>query len=149
LGAINFLIRPLILLLAVPFGMIFVFLIGLFVNAIALMLTANLLPAFHIDNWGWAFLGSLIFSAINTILINFLTLDDQDSFYQRIIERLAKRHMFVDAESEERGLVMLEIDGLSYYHMQKAIKDGWMPHIREMVEEDLRLPVRNHVRGQL
>jgi len=136
LGAINFLIRPLILLLAVPFGMIFVFLIGLFVNAIALMLTANLLPAFQIDNWGWAFLGSLIFSAINTVLINFLTLDDQDSFYQRIIERLAKRHMFVDAESEERGLVMLEIDGLSYYHMQKAIKDGWMPHVREMMEED-------------
>ncbi|MEA3441672.1 MAG: phage holin family protein [Chloroflexota bacterium] len=136
LGAINFLIRPLFLLLAVPFGMILVFLIGLIVNAGALMLTASLLPTFQIDSWWTAFLGSLVFSAINTILTNLMTVDDDDSFYHSLIERLAKRRMFEDADSDKRGLVMLEIDGLSYHHMQKAIEDGWMPHVREMMEED-------------
>lgn len=136
LGIINFLIRPIILLLAVPLGMIFVFLLGLFVNAAALMITASLIPGFTIDTWGWAFLGSLIFSAINTILTNFLTIDDSDSFFQGMIERLAKRRMYEFGDDPERGLVMLEIDGLSYYHIQKAVDDGWMPHVKQMMAED-------------
>ena len=74
LGIINFLIRPLILMLAVPFGMIVVFLIGFFVNAIALMLTSNLMgSAFQVDGWLTAFIGGLIFSAINTILMGLMT----------------------------------------------------------------------------
>ncbi len=137
LGIINFLIRPLILLLAVPFGMIVVFLIGFFVNAIALVLTSNLMsPAFQVDGWLTAFIGGLIFSAINTILTGLMTVDDEGSFYQGLVERLAKRKMFPDAETDERGLVMMEIDGLSYHHIQKAIEDGWMPNLSEMIEND-------------
>jgi len=136
LGAINFLIRPFLLLLSVPFGMILVFLIGLFVNAGALMLTSSLLPALQIDSWWTAFIGSLIFSAINTLLTNLLTVNDDDSFYHGLIERLAKRRMFEDADSSKRGLVMMEIDGLSYHHIKKAIDDGWMPHVKQMIEED-------------
>ncbi|MGB7117949.1 MAG: phage holin family protein, partial [Anaerolineales bacterium] len=137
LGIINFLIRPLILLLAVPFGMIFVFLIGFFANAIALVLTSNLMsPAFQVDGWLTAFIGGLIFSAINTIITGLMTVDDQGSFYQGLVERLAKRKMFPNAETDERGLVMMEIDGLSYHHIQKAIEDGWMPNLSEMIEND-------------
>jgi len=44
--------------------------------------------------------------------------------------------MFPDAETDERGLVMMEIDGLSYHHIQKAIEDGWMPNLSEMIEND-------------
>jgi hypothetical protein len=137
LGIINFLIRPLFLLLALPFGFIAVFLVGFVVNAVILMLTANLMyPVFQVDGWINAFFGSLIFSTINTILTGLMTVDDQDSVYNGLVERLAKRKMFADAHSDERGLVMMEIDGLSYYHLKKAIEDGWMPHVREMMEED-------------
>jgi len=136
LGIVNFLIRPLVLLLSVPFGMIFVFLFGLFANAVALMVTASLIPAFQIDSWGWAFLGSLIFSAINIILTNLLTIDDDNSFYQGVIERLAKRRMYDLGEQPGRGLVMMEIDGLSYHHIQKAINEGWMPNVKRMIEGD-------------
>ncbi|OGN93248.1 MAG: hypothetical protein A2Z71_00940 [Chloroflexi bacterium RBG_13_50_21] len=85
LGVINFVIRPILLLLAVPLGGAVVFLLGFFANTIALMITANLLPSLQIDSWGWAFLGSLIFSAINLILTNILTIDDENSIYQRLV----------------------------------------------------------------
>ena len=49
LGVVNFVIRPILLLLAVPFGGVFIFLVGLFVNAIALMITSNLFVSFQID----------------------------------------------------------------------------------------------------
>jgi predicted AlkP superfamily pyrophosphatase or phosphodiesterase len=31
---------------------------------------------------------------------------------------------------------MLEIDGLSYHHIKKAITDGWMPNVKQMIEEE-------------
>ena len=34
------------------------------------------------------------------------------------------------------GLVMLEVDGLSYQRMKKAIEDGLMPNLKMMMEED-------------
>lgn len=137
LGIINFLIRPVFLLLSVPFGFIAVFLVGFLINAVVLMLTSSLLsPSFQVSSWFSAFIGSLIFSAINTILTGLMTVDDEGSFYQSMIERLAKRDMYEDATDSGRGLVMLEIDGLSYHHMQKALDDGWMPHVKEMIDED-------------
>jgi uncharacterized membrane protein YvlD (DUF360 family) len=136
LGVVNFVIRPIVLLLAVPLGGLFVFLLGLFVNAVALMITANLLPSFYIDGWVWAFWGSLIFSAINIIITNILTINDENSFYQHLVDRLAKRRMYPLEDATGRGLVMLEIDGLSFHHMKKANADGWMPNVKQIIDED-------------
>jgi uncharacterized membrane protein YvlD (DUF360 family) len=136
LGMVNFVIRPIILLLTIPLGGVVVFLFGFFANTIALMITANLLPSFAIDTWGWALLGSLVFSAINLVLTNILTIHDENSFYQHLVDRLAKRRMYPLEDPLGRGLVMLEIDGLSFHHMNKAIADGWMPNIKKMIDED-------------
>ena len=43
LGVSNLIIRPLLLLLAVPLGFIALFIVGFFVNAVVLRLTANIL----------------------------------------------------------------------------------------------------------
>ncbi len=136
LGVINFLIRPILLLVSVPFGFIAVFVVGFLANAVVLMLTSNLLsPAFQVSSWLAAFIGSLIFSAINTVITGLMTVDDEGSVYQSMIERLAKRDMYDDPDDTGRGLVMLEIDGLSYHHMKKALADGWMPHLKGIMDE--------------
>ena len=49
LGLVNFLIRPIILLVARPFGLVATFVVGFFVNAVALLITAALLPGFQIS----------------------------------------------------------------------------------------------------
>ena len=38
--------------------------------------------------------------------------------------------------SPGRGLMMLEIDGLSYWHIKQAIDKGLMPTLSQMIEED-------------
>jgi uncharacterized membrane protein YvlD (DUF360 family) len=137
LSIINLLIRPLVLVLALPLGFIAVFIIGFLVNAVVLWLTSVLLsPSFQVNGLLPAVLGSLVFSAINTVITNLMTVDDQDSFYQAFIERLARRSMFEGATGPERGVVMLEIDGLSYHHIKKAIKDGWMPNVSDLIDTD-------------
>jgi uncharacterized membrane protein YvlD (DUF360 family) len=133
---LNWLVRPLILLLGLPLGAIFVLLIGIFANAAVLKLTGVLLaPAFRVSTWWAAFLGSLVFAAINTILVNLLTLDDEDSYYNRVVERLAaKSPFFPKPDGEERGLLVLEIDGLGYLHLRKALEEGYMPHVQDLID---------------
>jgi uncharacterized membrane protein YvlD (DUF360 family) len=136
LSIVNLLIRPLILLLARPLGFIFVFLIFFLVNALALMVTSWLLPSFQISGWLPAIVGGLVFAAINTIITGILEVNEEGSFYQGRIERLAKRHSFTHIDPDKRGLVMMEIDGLSYHHLQKALADGIMPTLQQMMDEE-------------
>ena len=49
LAIVNLLIRPVILLLARPLGWIALFVVGFLVNAVALWMTAWLLPGFDVD----------------------------------------------------------------------------------------------------
>jgi hypothetical protein len=91
-------------------------------------------PAFQVSSWIAAFIGSIIFSAINTVITGLMTVDDEGSVYQSMIERLAKRDMYDDPDDKGRGLLMLEIDGLSYHHIQKALDGGWMPHLKETMD---------------
>ncbi len=88
LGIVNFLIRPLILLLALPFGFIAIFLVGFFLNAIALVLTAWLVPGLFVKSALDAFFGSIVLAALNMLLTSAISVDDDDSFYQNLVERI-------------------------------------------------------------
>jgi uncharacterized membrane protein YvlD (DUF360 family) len=135
LGIVNLIIRPLILLLAMPLGWIVIFLLGFFINAVVLMITSALLPGFEVNGWWSAFLGGLVLALINMILIELLNIDNEESFYNNLIKRQAARQAEpVDPEAG-RGVVMLEIDGLSYWHVKKAVEDGYMPTIKKLMDE--------------
>lgn len=136
LGIVNLLVRPLVLLLARPLGFVALFIVGLLLNAVALMITSFLLPGFVVDGWLNAFFGSLLIALINTVITSAITVDDEDSFYEGIVERLAAREGLFADDFNTRGLVMIEIDGLSYHHIKKAIAGGWMPTLKRMMDEE-------------
>jgi uncharacterized membrane protein YvlD (DUF360 family) len=136
LGILNFLVRPLILLLTVPLGALVTFVLGFLVNALALMVTAALLGVFEIRGLFAAIVGGLVIAAVNTVITGVLTVDDEDSFYTRLVERLAKRQKLAGAAEPGRGILMLEIDGLSYHHMKHALDEGMMPTLKRMIDED-------------
>jgi uncharacterized membrane protein YvlD (DUF360 family) len=135
LGIINLLIRPLILLLALPLGFFVIFAVGFFINAFAIFIASALLPAFQVQGLGAAFLAALIMAGVNTVITGLTTIDDDDSFFQGLVERLAARNKFQSADMATRGLVMLEIDGLSYWHMKRALEEGYMPDTKRLMEE--------------
>ncbi|NJN82555.1 MAG: hypothetical protein HC802_09985 [Caldilineaceae bacterium] len=135
LALINFLIRPLVLLIARPLGWIATLVIGFLVNAVALWATAWLLPGFNVTFWGGLF-GGIGIAFFNTILTGILDVDEEGSWYQNRIERLAAEAPFDSASEPGRGLMMVEIDGLSYWHVKKALADGLMPTLQAMIDED-------------
>lgn len=136
LGIVNLLIRPLILLLALPFGFLATFIFGLLANALTLLITSRLLPFFQVEGFLAAAAGGLVLAAVNTILTGIITLDDEGSFYEGLIERIARLQTFRGAAEPGRGLVLLEIDGLSYWHMQYALEAGLLPTLNRLRQEE-------------
>jgi uncharacterized membrane protein YvlD (DUF360 family) len=135
LAIVNLLIRPAILLIARPLGWVALFVIGFFVNAISLSITAWLLPNFEVTVFG-AIVGGIVFAFFNAVLTGVLELDEDGSLYQLRIERRAREQPFDSASEPGRGLMILEIDGLSYWHLKKALDDGLLPTMQQMMDYD-------------
>jgi uncharacterized membrane protein YvlD (DUF360 family) len=135
LTIVNLLIRPIVFHVARPLGWVALFIIGFLVNAAALWITAYLMPGFDVDFLG-SILGGIVFAFFNAILTGILDVNDEGSWYQNRIEKRAKEQPYDSAEEPGRGLMMLEIDGLSYWHIKKALDDGLMPTLAQMIKED-------------
>jgi len=76
LGLVNTLIRPLLLLLTLP---VTVLTLGLFIfviNGLMFWLVAQLVSGFHVDSFGAAILGALLYSVISWALSTLLLKDD-------------------------------------------------------------------------
>jgi putative membrane protein len=72
LGILNAFVRPILMLIALP---LLIFTLGLFtlvINALLLCFLTVLLPFFHVDSFGYAFLGALIISVLS-VALNVLT----------------------------------------------------------------------------
>lgn len=68
LGILNAFVRPILLLIALP---LLIFTLGLFtlvINALLLCFLSVLLPFFHVDSFGYAFLGAFLISLISVVL---------------------------------------------------------------------------------
>ena len=135
LGIVNLLIRPILLLITVPLGWMVVFLVGFFINAITLMITSGLMDGFEVNGWGSAFFGGLFLSFVNLILTELLNINNENSFYVNLILRQAAKDAVEIADKDSRGLLMVEIDGLSYYIVQEAIENGYMPNMKKLIDE--------------
>ena len=82
LGILNAFVRPILMLIALP---LLIFTLGLFtlvINALLLSFLSVLLPFFHVDSFGYAFLGALIIWIISGAL-NLLTGNTRVSFQRR------------------------------------------------------------------
>ncbi|MDX1435915.1 MAG: phage holin family protein [Anaerolineales bacterium] len=135
LGLINLLIRPLILYISASISWIFVFVVGFFINAIALRIASALMEGFTVDGWLAAFIGGLFLAFVNLLINDLLNVGDEDSFYYNLVLRQAAKEAGEIEDPDARGVFMLEIDGLSYHHVKKAIEDGYMPHMKKLMDE--------------
>lgn len=77
LGFVNALIRPILLLLTLPFTLITLGLFIFVVNAICFALTAALVPGFEISGFFAAFFGAIVVSLVSWVL-NSLLADDSE-----------------------------------------------------------------------
>ena len=76
LGIINAFVRPVLLLLSIPFIVVTMGLFILVVNALLLMLVATMIPSFSVDGFWSAFFGAIIISIVSWLLSSFFRSSD-------------------------------------------------------------------------
>ena len=76
LGIVNAFVRPILLLLSIPFIIVTMGFFILVVNALMLMLVAQIVPSFHVDGFWSAFFGSIVISFVSWILSSFFRSSD-------------------------------------------------------------------------
>lgn len=67
LGLVNLLIRPLLILLTIPFNLLTLGIFTLVINTWMILLTSGLLPGFYVPGFWIAFLTSLVVSIANWV----------------------------------------------------------------------------------
>jgi uncharacterized membrane protein YvlD (DUF360 family) len=129
LGLLNALVRPLLILLFLPITFATLGLATLVLNAGLFYLTHLLVDSFVIASFATALIGALVLTLVNTLLGNLVRLDDDHSFYAKMMDRFSVLTGPKPVEGAGRGLIILQIDGLSYGSLKRAIQRGKMPYV--------------------
>lgn len=67
LGFINAFIKPILIILTLPINIITLGLFTFVINALIIILIANLVPGFKVNGFWWALLFSIVLSVINSL----------------------------------------------------------------------------------
>ena len=112
IAVVNAVLPPLIAALRLPFTLVSGFLLVLFADAGALMLTDELFPdVLGIGSFGDALLASLVMAAASIVLQVLTGTNDDDEYTLRVVKRVARRQGS-ETRTDAPGIVFLEIDGL-------------------------------------
>ena len=136
LGAVNLAVRPLILLVVMRQGFIVLLFVGFFVNALMLRLIAAVIGGLTVDGWFTAIIGGVVLAIVNMFVSGLVGIDDQGSFYRAVIESQLARDQRGLTQDNYRGVIVLQLDGLSYFHLRDALARGYMPNIARMIDRD-------------
>jgi uncharacterized membrane protein YvlD (DUF360 family) len=120
-------LRPVLVLATLPLNFFTLGLPTLLFNGVLLYYTALVLPAFHIGNILDAFVGLVLLSILNTLTSSWLGIDEVYPLFQTILRRLGKRIGPKYDPKVKRGMLILQIDGLSWRVLMQAMRRGRLP----------------------
>lgn len=134
IAALNAVFPPLVAALRLPFTLALGFVLILVLDALILLLVADLTPrAINVTSFGWALLAALVISAAMLVLEVILGVNDDDTYALRVIRRVARRQG-EPVRTDRPGIIFLEIDGLARPVLQRAIRDGNASHMARWLE---------------
>src|SRR3954464_11626287 len=136
LGVANAVVWPIMLRVALPFTVATLGLGALVLNAAVLLGAAAVLhDDVHVDGFWSALVVVLCLTALTTLTGGVLALDRGDLWYRHIVRRQLKRAKLAE-RTDVPGLICLEIDGLAYGVLRRAIRDGNAPTLARWMHDD-------------
>ncbi len=132
ISLINSLLWPILTRIAMPF-LVLTFGVGtLILNGLLLQIFA---PLFDIEIKGAAIiLAPLAMAAVSTIMSALITIEDESSYYRAVLRDAEKKRK--TEIKDYPGVIIVEIDGLSYEVLCEAVERGDMPTVKEMIDSD-------------
>ena len=135
-AVVNAVLPPIVAALRLPLQLVTGFLLVLVIDALALLIAANVDDrAIQVDSFWWALLTALLAAAASIVLEVIFGTNDDDTYTLRVTRRIARRQ-----GGEERtdvpGIIYLEIDGLALPVLRRAMRDGNAPNMARWLAED-------------
>jgi len=138
IGLSNALVRPIILQLTITLTVFTLGFFSFFLNIVMVLLVAYIMPGFNFSDPYSVLYVVLGMSFVNLFASNLLTLDENDSYYRSVIPKIKPKN--VPPESDQlNGLIIIEIDGLSYKVLRKAIEAGHMPTLKDFQSKNYQI----------
>jgi uncharacterized membrane protein YvlD (DUF360 family) len=128
-GILNAVLAPAVAAIRLPFTVVSGFVLVLFFDAAILSIGSDIFgESFEVHSFGWAFAGALIAATATLVLQVVVGASDDDMYSLRVIERMARRSG-EQVRTDKPGIVFLEIDGLAFPVLQRALRDGHTPEM--------------------
>ena len=124
IGILNWLIWPVFIRLMLPVTVLTLGLATLVVNGAVILLAARLVGGLQVSSLFDGILLALAMAAANTLLVALLALDDDDVYLHHA--RISARR-YGRTKSDVPGIVFLEIDGLAFDVLRRALRNGEAP----------------------
>ena len=133
ISALNLLVRPALLVLVASRSIAALVILTLLFQTLVIWLLTPLVPGVTIEGGLLgALVVSLILGAFNALASGIAGLGDDGSYYSAMARTLATRRPDT-IQSDEPGLVILQLDGLSHEVLLHAIRAGRVPFISSLV----------------
>jgi uncharacterized membrane protein YvlD (DUF360 family) len=128
-GILNASIVPAVARIRLPFTLLTGFVVVLLLDAAVLWIAADIVSGtVTVDSFGWAIAGALVAAAATLALQVLFGVNNDDTYSLRVTERMARRSG-KQVRTDRPGVVFLEIDGLAFPVLQRAIRDGHAPEM--------------------
>ena len=131
---LNAFIFPLLSRFALPLTVATLGIGSLIINGIIIMFLQNFLPGLYIDGIINAVLFIFGITIVNTLISEFLAIDDNETYYRNVIKKQAKKSN-PDKDVKTPGVVFVQVDGLAYNVLRRAIHSGNVPNITKWIRE--------------
>lgn len=130
--ALNTFVWPLVARFATPLIVLTAGLLGLVANAAVLLIAADLVDGFVVDNFWVALVAAFVTTGITAIVTSVLAIDDDRVWRRNVARRMIMRGDVPD-RSDVPGVLFLQIDGLAEPVLRTAIRDGYAPTLARWV----------------
>ena len=136
IAVLNAVLPPVIAALRLPYTVAAGFVLVLAADALLLLLAADALPdSIRVDTFGDALLAALVMSAVSLCLQVVIGVNDDDEYTLRVTRRIARRQGRIE-QTDQPGILFLEIDGLALPVLRDAMRDGSAPNMARWIAED-------------
>src|SRR3989337_268492 len=132
IGLLNTLLRPVVLALVVPFGIVARGVVPAAVQFVFVFAVGSLVPGLRVVDLTAAVEGAVIFAVVNTTITWFIALGEDESYFSHLIRLLIREHAGV-AQTDLPGVVIVQIDGLAHPVLVHQIRAGRDPTMARWV----------------
>lgn len=133
ISALNFLVRPALLVLVASRSVVALALVTLLFQTLVIWLLTPLVDGVTVHHGLLgAFVVSLIMGAFGAVAAAVMGLGEDESYYGAMVRVLASRRPEVIA-TDQPGLVVIQVDGLSHDVLSHALRAGRVPHLARLV----------------